>query len=205
MRRRIRIGAHGFVAESLAKRLADFVAHHPEVDIELQRRSFSDMLAGLANSEVEVGYFLSRGPVPEIESFTAWEESMAFFTGAAHPLAKRAHVEPSDLSGMPFVYLPARSHLRKVIDNVLADLSISDCPVALTSDDHVLIAENLQLGKGFGLLFADWMEVLVHQGLLAKLAFSRPIPLLQIRYAVRSAYRSDRTVASLLEALNATK
>lgn len=205
MRRRIRIGAHGFIAEALAKKLAHFVTEHPQVDIELQRRSFADMLDGVALSELEVGYFLSRGPVPEVESFLAWEERLAFFAAASHPLAGRAHVDATDISGLPFAYLPARSHLRKTIDGILLDLGISDCPVALTSDDHILIAEALADGNGIACLFADWNGPFVDRGTLVKLAFSQPIPPLQIRYTVRNAYRSDRTVAGLLEALNKGK
>jgi DNA-binding transcriptional LysR family regulator len=205
MRRRIRIGAHGFITGALAKRLAAFVAEHPEVDIELQKRSFADMISGLAHSELEVGYFLARGPVPELESFMAWEERMAFFAGTHHPLAHSAHVEPADLSGLPFAYLPARSHLRKVLDGILADLGITGCPVGLTSDDHVLIAEALGSSRSFACLFADGMEPYVERGALARLAFSKPVPPVQIRYTVRTAYRSDRTVASLLEALNTPK
>jgi len=201
MRRHIRIGAHGFIAESLAKKLAHFVSAHPEVDIELQKRSFADMLNGLAHSELEVGYFLSRGPVPEVESFIAWEEPMAFFASARHPLAGRAHVDAKDLSGLPFAYLPARSHLRKAIDSIMLDLGIADCPVALTSDDHVLIVEALASGNGVACLFADWNQAHVERGTLVRLAFSQPVPPLQIRYTVRNAYRSDRTVAGLLEAL----
>lgn len=202
LRRRIRIGAHGFIAESLAKRLAGFVRDHPDVDIGLERRSYAEMLSGLAQSEIEVGYFLARGPVSELESFVAWEEPLALFAGANHPLAQRAHVEPGDLSGTPYVYLPERTHLRGEIDSVLAELGIHDCPAALTTDDHHLILENLTAGKSFACLFADWNDPLIEQGKLTRLAFSKPVPPMQIRYAVRSAYRTDRTVSLLLETLN---
>ena len=201
-RRRIRIGAHGFIAESLAARLAGFISAHPDVSIELQRRSYADVVSGLAQSEIEVGYFLARGPVPEVESFIAWQEQMGFFAGVAHPLAGRAHVEPGDLTGQPFAYLPARTHLRGEIDGILTDLGIGPCPAAITTDDHRLIIENLGADNSFGLLFADWLEPYVERGTLARLAFSKPVPPIQVRYAIRSAYRSDRTVSELLDTLH---
>lgn len=202
MRRRIRIGAHGFVAESLAKRLAGFLRDHPDVDIELERRSYVDMVSGLQQSEIEIGYFLARGPVAELESFVAWEEPLAFCTGPNHPLAGRAHVEPSDLSGTPFIYLPNRTHLRGEIGSILEDMGIRDCPAALTTDDHFLIIENLQAGTSFVCVFADWHESVEVKGRIVRLKFSRPVPPLQIRFSVRSSYRTDRTVGLLLEALN---
>ena len=202
MHRRIRIGAHGFIAESLAKRLADFMSDHPDVDIELQRRSFADIVSGLATSEIELGYFLARGPVSEMESFVAWEEQMGLFVGNAHALAGRAHVEPSDLSGTPFAYLPARTHLRGEIGFILAELGISGAPVAITTDDHRLILENLAGSSSFACLFADWMEPYVRRGTLARVALSRPVPPIQVRYSVRGAYRTDVTVGALLGCLN---
>lgn len=202
MRRRIRIGAHGFIAESLAKRLAGFQRDHPEVDIELERRSYADVISGLQQSEIEIGYFLSRGPVAETESFVAWEEPLAFYAGTQHPLAGRAHIEAGDLAGTPFVYLPGRSHLRGEIISVLAEVGIRDCPAALTTDDHHLILENLSGGESFACMFADWVDPVLAETGVARLAFSRPIPPIQIRFAVRSAYRTDRTVGLLLDELN---
>lgn len=201
-RRRIRIGAHGFVAEVLAKRLADFINAHPNVDIEVQRRPFQAVISGLAQSEIEIGYFLARGPVPELESFCAWEEEMGLFAGIGHPLAAQASVEAADLCTQPFAYLPQRTNLRSAIDSIMAELGIDGCPVAITSDDHKLIFETLSAGKAFACLFADWVEPYAASGTLTRLAFSRPVPPLHIRYCVREPYRADRTVGALLNALN---
>lgn len=201
-RRRIRIGAHGFIAESLAKRLAGFINEHPDVDIELQRRPFQAVISGLAQSEIEIGYFLARGPVPELESFCAWQEEMGLFVSSVHPLAAKANVEAADLCTQPFAYLPQRTNLRGAIDSIMAELGIDGCPAAITSDDPNLIFETLATGKAFACLFADFIEPFAASGTVARLAFSRPVPPLQIRYCVREPYRTDRTVSALLNALN---
>lgn len=201
-RRRIRIGAHGFIAEVLAGRLANFINEHANVDIELQRRPFQAVISGLTQSEIEIGYFLARGPVPEVESFCAWQEEIGFFVGNGHPLAAQASVSPADLSGQPFAYLPQRTSLRGAIDSIMAELGIDGCPAAITSDDHKLIFETLAGGKAFACLFADWIEPYAASGTLTRLAFSRPAPPLQIRYCVREPYRAHRTVSTLLDALN---
>lgn len=202
MRRRVRIGAHGFIAESLAKRLAGFLRNHPEVDVELERRSYAEVISGLQQNEIEIGYFIAKGPVTEVESFVAWEEPLAFYAGADHPLAARAHVEASDLSGTPFVYLPSRSHLRGEVNAILDELGIRGCPAALTTDNPRLILENLTGGESFGCLFADWIDLVTDEAGVARLAFSKPLPPMQIRFAVRSAYRTDRAVGLLVDELN---
>jgi DNA-binding transcriptional LysR family regulator len=200
--RRIRIGAHGFIGINLSKRIAEFLSANANVDVQLERRSFADVVSGLAQSEIEIGYFLARGPVPEMESFVAWEEPIGFFTGASHPLAARPSVDPTDLCGAPFCYLPMRTHLRGEIDGILRSLQISGCPAAITTDDHILIVEKLTAGDSFACIFSDWMAPYVENGSLAKLHFPQPVPPIQIRYAVRGVYREDRTVRALLDTLN---
>ncbi|MBT0669162.1 LysR family transcriptional regulator [Novosphingobium profundi] len=204
LRRRIRIGAHGFIAESFARKVARFIREHPDVDISLERRSYAEIVSGLAQGEIEIGYFLSVDPVPELESFVAWEEPMALFVGAQHPLAERAHVEPEELEKVPFVYLPSRTHLRGEIASMFASLGMKDPPAALTTDDHHLIADHLMEADSFACLFADWNSEAVKQGKLAPLAFARRIPPMQIRCTVRGAYRTDRTVRMMLDAFNQT-
>jgi DNA-binding transcriptional LysR family regulator len=178
------------------------VREHHDVDVSLERRSYVEIVSGLAQGEIEIGYFLSLGAVPEMESAIAWEEAMALFTGAQHPLAQRAHVEAADLADVPFVYLPARTHLRGEIAAMFVQLGLPDPPTALTTDDHHLIANHLQEGNSFACLFSDWSQAAVEDGRLARLAFSRRIPPMQIRCAVRSAYRTDRTVRQMLAAFD---
>lgn len=197
-RRRIRIGAHGFIAESLAKRLAGFMSACPDIDIEVQRRPYQAIISGLTQSEIEIGYFLARGPVPELESFYAWQVEMGLFASSAHPLAVKTSVDAAELSNQPFAYLPQRTNLRGVVDSIMAELGINGCPAAIVSDDLNLIFETLAAGKAFACLFADF----VASAGLARLAFSRPVPPIQIRYSVREPYRADRTISELLGALN---
>jgi DNA-binding transcriptional LysR family regulator len=197
-KQRVRIGAHGFIAESLARKVARFASTHPEVDISLERRSFVEIASGLNQGEIEVGYFLARGPVAEMESALAWEEELALFTGPDHPLAHRAHVEPGDLCGLPFVYLPPRTHLRGEITAIMDAIGIANCPAALTTDDHRLIVDHLLEGEGFACLFANRTTHGERGDKLARLCFSRSIPPLHIRCAVRPAYRTDRTVSAML-------
>lgn len=135
--------------------------------------------------DIEVGFFLSCGAVPELESVHAWHEDIAFYVGHRHPLANKEVVTPAELSRYPFYYLPDKSHLRSQMDAVLSELEIQDCPTALVSDDHTLIAEGLSDGKSFACLFAQGIEALNHEGLLMRLNLSRPMPRFDVRYAVR--------------------
>jgi DNA-binding transcriptional LysR family regulator len=200
-RSKLRIGAHGYIAERFSRRLAAFASEHPEIEIELERRSFEGVLKGLRTADIEIGFFLSRGPVPEIESVSAWREDIAFFVSPRHPLARREAVSPSELSSFPFYYLPEKSHLRCQMDSVLGELEIRDCPTALVSDDHVLIIESLCDGKSFACLFAHGIEQRVENGALRKLHLSQPLPAFDVRYAVRGPFQRDRATHQLIESI----
>jgi DNA-binding transcriptional LysR family regulator len=204
-RSKLRIAAHGYIAERFSKRLAAFASCHPEIEIELERRPFEGVLKGMQNRDIEVGFFLSCGAVPEIESLHAWHEDIALFVGHRHPLANKAVVTPAELTGCPFYYLPDKSHLRSQMDAVLEELELRNCPTALVSDDHTLIAESLSDGKSFACLFAHGIDALNAAGSLRKLNLSRPLPRFDVRYAVRGPFQRDRTTHLLTECLTTVR
>jgi DNA-binding transcriptional LysR family regulator len=204
-RRRIRVGTHGFIALGLAKRLNRFQLNHPEVEIELEARSFDEVRSGLLQNEIEIGFFLARGPVAELDSLLGWELPVDFFVGKGHPLAERRVVTAADLSGQPYVYLPARTHLRGEIDAILRDLNITDCPVAILTDDYTLALERLRTGDCFGSVFSEPVQPNVDRGEIVRLPFEVPIPPVQVRYAVRSPFQRDNTIADLVWTLNNDK
>jgi DNA-binding transcriptional LysR family regulator len=199
---KLRIAAHGYIAERFSRRLAAFVSHHPEIEIELERRPFEGVLKGMRSADIEVGFFLSRGPVPEIDSVRAWGEDIALYVSRRHPLAKKDVVTPSELSRYPFYYLPEKSHLRGQMDSVLGELRIQNCPTALVSDDHVLIVESLGDGRSFACLFAHGDEAIVERAALKRLRLSQPLPSFDVRYAVRGPFLRDRATHELVECLS---
>ena len=204
-RSKLRIAAHGYIAERFSRRLAAFVSSHPEIEIELERRPFEGVLKGMQTPDIEVGFFLSRGPVPEIDSVRAWQEDLALYVGCRHPFANRDVVSASELAQFPFYYLPERSHLRGQMDSVLGELEIRNCPTALVSDDHVLIAESLCDGRSFACLFAHGMEALLDSGVLKKLHLPHPLPAFDVRYAVRGPFQHDRATHLLVDCLTSAR
>jgi len=201
VRRKLTIAAHGFIAERFSKRLAGFSLRHPEVEIELERRPFEGVLEGLESCEVDLGFFISHGPVPEISSVCAWHEEVGFYVGASHPLAKRTEVSPWDLSRYPFAYLPGRSHLRTQVDSIMEALHIRGCPIAHISDDHLFVMASLSDGQSFACLFARDTDELATAGNLKRLPLSCPVPALDIRYSTGTPRRQDTTTRLLADCL----
>ncbi|HEY5413063.1 MAG TPA: LysR family transcriptional regulator [Caulobacteraceae bacterium] len=198
---RLRIAAHGYIAESLSGRLAQFGATHPDVGLELERRSFESVVSGLADNEIDIGFFLSRGPVAELGSVVAWREDLALYVGRGHPLAGRASVAPADLQGFPFVQLPAKSHLRLQVDSALEALGVRHWRAGLTSDDLATIVEHLSGSASFACLFARGADQLALEGKLARLPLAVAIPPLEVRHAAAAFRRRSPLVAELVAGL----
>lgn len=197
---RLRIAAHGYIAETLSRRLARFGSAHPEAALQLERRTFEGVLSGLTGGEIDLGIFLSLGPVAELDSVVAWREPLGLFVGRGHPLAGRPTVTPTDLRQHPFVQLPAKSHLRLQVDAALEALGVSDWTAALTSDDLATIVEHLSAGSSFACLFARGADQLVSDGRLAPLPLSVPVPPLDVRYAAPPFRRHAPLAAELIAA-----
>ncbi len=193
----LRIAAHGYIVERISRRLTRFGDDHPDVALELERRSFEGVAAGLRHGEIDVGFFLSHGPAPGIDSVLAWREALALYVAPSHPLAGRALVTPKDLAAFPFVQLPARSHLRLQVEAALTGLDLDRCTVAVTSDDLAMVLESLAGGSSFACLFAAGGDELAASGRLARLALGDAIPPLDVRYATAGAAAHDRLVTEL--------
>ena len=200
-RRRLRIAAHGYIAETFSRQLARFASARADVAVELERRDFEGVLSGMTDGEIDVGFFLSYGPIAELDSILAWREELGLYVGRAHPLAGRPQLTPDSLKGQPFIQLPPKSHLRAQVDAALAGLGFRDCPVAITSDDLAMILENLMGGSSFACLFARGADQMVTEGRLERLQLSAAIPPLDVRYAVPHRRRGDPLVADLIAAL----
>ena len=194
---RLRIAAHGYIVERISRRLTRFGADHPEVALELERRNFEGVLAGLRGGEIDVGFFLSHGAAPALDSILAWREELALYVAPNHPLAAEPCVASDDLVAYPFVQLPARSHLRLQVDSALAALDLDRCGVVMASDDLALVLESLAGGASFACLFATGGDALAAGGRIARLRLHQAIPPLDVRYAASGQADHDRLIGEL--------
>lgn len=202
-RRKVRIGADSYLAYDLARGVAQFANLHPQLDIELQTCSFREIADGLQCGELEVGYFMLRGPVSALDTRLAWQEDIAFYVSEDHPLARKLLVEPRELARLHFAYVPNRNHIRTLIDSLLEELGIVGCPAALTCDDHVAALETVARGESFICMYVRAMARFAPQFRLVRIPLSRPVPPFEVRTAVRAPFGTDKAIAALLDALQA--
>ena len=196
-RRKLVLGAPGYVSFRLSHALADFGLSHPELQLEVEVYDHESLLEGLPQGRVDVGLFLTLEDMAPPGSVLLWREPLALYIGALHPLANRASVDPADLREHPFIYLPERHQLRGLMDSALSRIGVSGSPVALQTENAVLARRSVIQGHGFGCFFENMVPADIRDGDLQRLPLAVGIPPLEVRMLVRPARRGDRAVQQL--------
>jgi DNA-binding transcriptional LysR family regulator len=84
-----------------------FARSAPGVDIRLVEHDFSDPTAGLASAGSQVAFIFGPLPDDSLEAHTLLEERRLAALPANHPLATRDAIVAADLSGLPWLQVPA--------------------------------------------------------------------------------------------------
>ena len=79
----------------------------PDVDVRLVEHDFSDPTAGLASGGSQVAFMFNPLPDDRLEAITVFEDLRHVALPADHPLAQRDALTVADLSGLPWLRVPA--------------------------------------------------------------------------------------------------
>lgn len=84
-----------------------FTHSAPGVDIRLVEHDFSDPTAGLSSGGSQVAFVFGPLPDDRLASLTVLEEGRLAALAADHPLAQREELVSTDLTGLPWLRVPA--------------------------------------------------------------------------------------------------
>ena len=84
-----------------------FTQSAPGVDIRLVEHDFSDPTAGLLSGGTQVAFVFGPLPDERLESLTVIEEWRLAALPAGHPLSERGALTSADLTGLPWLRVPA--------------------------------------------------------------------------------------------------
>ena len=103
--------------EFLPPVLGPFLAAHPHVDVELEERSSTEIVRGVAGGSADIGIVADAvDPAVELETFPFAEDRLVLVTPARHPLAKRRRLAFQEALSHDFIGLPAGSALQEHLD-----------------------------------------------------------------------------------------
>ena len=84
-----------------------FTQSAPGVDLRLVEPDFSDPTAGLSSGGSQVAFVFAPLPDDRLDSLTVLEEARLAALAADHPLAQRDELLRADLTGLPWLRVPA--------------------------------------------------------------------------------------------------
>ncbi len=175
---------------------------HPKVNMRLNyRRSdqvYDDVILGAA----EIGIVAYPQPRAGVDVFPWRNDKLAVVCTPTHPLAQKAKVSLTALSGLPFIAFDREAPTRKAIDKLFRDKHLELNPV-MEIDNVETIKRAVELGIGITVLPIATVAHEVNLGSLvakpfADGTFTRPIGLL-----VRKGKYLDRASQAVLDSFRA--
>lgn len=106
----------------LPAELAAFHRAHPGVRITVRDALVPDLVAAVADGELDLAYVAPEDPLPHgVQVFTEWQEELVLTTGPDHRLAATASVDLSTLESEPFVVARAGTGLEATIRRLFSE------------------------------------------------------------------------------------
>jgi len=177
---------------------------HPQLDIRLtvavKVRSVEEIRAG----RVDAG--LLTLPVEESDLVTVpvLREELLILTMPTHPFAKKRKIQPSELSGLPFVLFEPGSATRRVIDSFFVTEKVEPT-VVMETENVEIIKAMVKTGLGIGIVpyQAIAREVRAGQFFCARVEGHELVR--ETGWVYARANRVPRMIQELLTAFDAVK
>jgi DNA-binding transcriptional LysR family regulator len=125
------------------------------VDVRLVEHDFSDPSAGLTAGASQVAFIFGPLPSEDLEAVTIFSDTLLAALPIDHPLAGRAELVSADLTGLPWLRVPAPDSpwTRFWFRHPLGEPSVG--PEIRTADEWVPAIET---GRGVALTMATVMD-----------------------------------------------
>jgi DNA-binding transcriptional LysR family regulator len=105
------------VTQFLPADLADFIAAHPGIRIELHEQDSTDVVLALLDGRAELGIFAERTPAHGLQTLLYRRDRLALVVPQGHPLATQERIAFADATEHEFVSLtPGTSLARRLAD-----------------------------------------------------------------------------------------
>ncbi len=140
--------------------LLRFKELYPEVDVQLQEGTATEMVDLLRGDEIDAAIaMLEPEEVPEtLDSRLLGEERLVLAMAPGDDLTKRKRVRLGELEGRPFVSFRPGSAVRRVVDEALAEAGVAP-QMAFETNDLSMMRAVVDRGLGVAILpetVAEW-------------------------------------------------
>jgi len=105
----------GFISTSILTSIPQLLSRYrqqfPEVELRLHELYTSNLVQGLEDGTIDIGFLRDGGPVPGLCTIRVLSEPFVVMLPANHPLAKRKSIPVPLLKKEPFVFFPQSAGL----------------------------------------------------------------------------------------------
>jgi DNA-binding transcriptional LysR family regulator len=99
------------ILTSIPQLLSRYRQRYPEVQLRLHELYTSNLVQGLQDGSIDIGFLRDGGPVPGLCTIRVLSEPFVAMLPAQHPLARRKSIPVSLLKKEPFVFFPQSAGL----------------------------------------------------------------------------------------------
>lgn len=135
----------------MSRCMQDFMRRYPKARVRLEYLHPQRVYDAVLNSEVDLGIISYPVASPEINVIPLRSERMVLVCNPTHPLAQRSEVTIEDLEGADFVGFDRELSIRKEVDRVLRQRSIT-IHVVMEFDNIETIKQAVEIGAGVSIL-----------------------------------------------------
>jgi molybdate transport repressor ModE-like protein len=166
-----------------AEHIAGFFKHHGEVRLVVRSSTNDDVLSLLRASAVDLGIFVSLGPVDDLASEVLGAQTVAFVCAPHHPAAAVKHPTPRDLARFGLISGLSGSHYAAMVTMILRRLGVRRHTVAMEVQEAPAAIQLARQGVGIACQLESLVEAQIRSGELVRLLPDRKSVQIEVRWA----------------------
>ena len=113
---------------------------HPSLEVRLTVAAGAQSVEEIRAGRVDAGLLTLPVEESDLVTLPVLREELLVVTLPTHPLARKRHLQPGDLSGQPFVFFEAGSATRRVIDSFFVTHKVEPTFVMDTENVEIIKA-----------------------------------------------------------------
>lgn len=190
-------------ASWLNRPLAQFARDNSDIEFFVEAGRFEVSITDVLENRADIGFFMSYGPIIDLNSERIGFESCSFYTAPSHPLASKKNVTIKELTSYPFITTKRDSRFGQMIVNMMADAGVADYHVSHQIQEGTIVQELVMLGLGVFCGIDRIATSQVHAGALVRIPVDIPTMGLEVHYTHSPGRRQSKAASRFLEFLRA--
>jgi DNA-binding transcriptional LysR family regulator len=155
----LRIGAIPSAQTVLSLLTEPFCRRHPEVRISCESLSSRDIVARLADFELDVGMtYVDGEPLGPVRTVPLYREQYLLLTPAGSALAGRSRVGWAELAGVPLALLSPVMQNRRILERNLVAAGVEVAPV-IEADTVSVLYGHVATGRFSSIVAHAWLHL----------------------------------------------